>query len=239
MILLLVRHAVTGVTGKKLTGWLPGIPLSEQGRRDAEEVGKRLAGAPLKAIYSSPLDRCRETAEAIALHHPLEVKAVDALGEVHYGDWQGKSMKMLYRSKGWKELRARPADFRFPGGGETIREAQTRVMGAIEALLPGHKGQVVVVCSHADVIRLLVAGYLGLPIDLYSRISIAPASMTAIILEDATPRLVKLGDTASLDGFWPQPRSREAGKAADKPGRRGAVPGKPPTVPLEEVGTDA
>lgn len=238
MILLLVRHAVTDVTGKKLTGWLPGIPLSEEGRREADEAGKRLAGAPLKAIYSSPLERCTQTAEAIASHHPLEVRTLEDLGEVHYGDWQGKSMKMLYKSKGWKELRARPADFRFPGGGETVREAQTRAIGAIEGLLPKHKGQAVVVCSHADVIRLLVAGYLGLPIDLYSRISIAPASLTAIILEDATPRLVKLGDTASLDGFWQLPQKQKA-RGPRKRAPRAAVPAGAGTVPLEGPDPDA
>lgn len=237
MILLLVRHAVTEVTGKKLSGWMPGIPLSPAGRKEAEEAGDRLAGAPVKAIYSSPLDRCTETAQALAEHHRLKVETIDELGEVHYGEWQGKSMKMLYKSKGWKELKARPADFRFPGG-ETIREAQTRVMGAIEDLRPKHKGEAVVVCSHADVIRLLVAGYLGLPIDLYSRISISPASLTAIILEDSTPRLVKLGDTASLDGFWRKPEKRPAGKGAPVRKKAGIMDGQA-TVPLEGVGTDA
>lgn len=237
MILLLVRHAVTDVTGKKLSGWMPGIHLSDQGRKDAEEVAERLGGAPVKAIYSSPLERCRQTADAIAAHHRLHVETNDRLGEVHYGDWQGKSMKVLYKSKAWKELKARPADFRFPGG-ETVREAQTRAIGAIEALLPKHKGQAVVVCSHADVIRLLVAAYLGLPIDLYSRISIAPASLSAIVLEDATPRLVKLGDTASLDGFWPKKERRQPGKGRKKTPATGGVPGGA-TVPLEQVGADA
>lgn len=213
MILLLVRHAITPITGKKLTGWLPGISLSDEGRTQASSLGERLASAPLKAIYTSPLERCVETAEAIGRHHKLTLQTKDDLGEVHYGDWQGKSMKMLYRSKGWAQLRARPADFRFPGG-ETIREAQTRSMGAIEALRADHKWQPVVVCSHADVIRLLVAGYLGLGIDLYNRISVAPASVTTLVLGDDTPRLVRLGDSGSLDSIFTFPRSRE--KAAIK-----------------------
>lgn len=198
MLLLLVRHAVTAATGTKLSGWLPGFHLSEEGVRQAEAVAARLAALPVKAIYSSPLERCRETAECIAAHHGPDVSIMDELGEIKYGDWQGKSFKTLYRRKAWLELQARPADFRFPNG-ETIREAQTRGVGAIEALRPKHKRDLVVVASHADMIRLITSAYLGLSLDLYQRISIAPASVTALLLGDRIPRLLKLGDSGSLD----------------------------------------
>lgn len=198
MLLLLVRHAVTAATGTRLSGWLPGHHLSEEGIRQAEAVAARLADLPVKAIYSSPLERCRETAELIAAHHRPGVVTVDDLGEIRYGDWQGRSYKALYRTKGWLELTQRPADFRFPNG-ETIREAQTRGVGAIEALRPKHKADLVVVVSHADMIRLIVAAYLGLGLDLYQRMSIAPASVTALLLGDRIPRLLKLADSGTLE----------------------------------------
>lgn len=198
MLLLLVRHAVTAATGTRLSGWLPGIHLSEEGIKQAEAVAARLASLPVKAIYSSPLERCLETAELIAAHHRPDVVTVPDLGEIRYGDWQGRSFKALYRTKGWVELMQRPADFRFPNG-ETIREAQTRGVNAVEALRPRHKSDLVVVASHADVIRLITAAYLGLGLDLYQRMSIAPASVTALLLGDRIPRLIKLGDSGTLD----------------------------------------
>jgi probable phosphomutase (TIGR03848 family) len=197
MLLLLVRHGATSMTGKKLTGWLPGFSLSEEGKRQSEKTAKRLADLSLKAIYSSPLERCLETAQVIAIPHKREVQVIENLGEIRYGDWQGRSLKSLYRTKAWRELRARPGDFRFPNG-ETIREAQVRGMAEIEKLRKRHKGHTIVVCSHADMIRVLVAGYLGLALDLYNRMSIAPASVTAIAMDEIGVRLLRLSDTGNL-----------------------------------------
>lgn len=208
MILLLVRHAVTALTGKKLIGWMPGMMLSEEGLRQAGSVADRLAEVPLQVVYSSPLERCTQTADVIAERHRIKPQIVDGLGEVRYGRWQGKSLKTLYRTKAWTQLRAHPADFRFPGG-ETIREAQTRGIGAVEELRKKHKKGVVAACSHADVIRLIVAGYLGLGIDLYSRISIAPASVTVLSLGESAPRLLRLGDTGTYDGLFGSDEARK------------------------------
>ena len=198
MLLFLVRHALTPITGKRLTGWLPGISLSEEGRKQAEEVGQRLSGVKFDAIYSSPLERCVETAEAIAVHQSAKIDTVEGLGEIKYGDWQGKTFVTLYKSRGWKELKARPADFRFPNG-ETIREAQVRGMTEIERLRSKHKNSTILVCSHADMIRVLTAGYLGLSLDLYDRIAIAPTSTTVLLLGEGVPRLLKLGDSGTYD----------------------------------------
>lgn len=211
MLLLLVRHAVTGATGQKLTGRLPGFPLSEKGRAQAKAVAERLSKAPLRAIYSSPLERCAETAQFIAEHHRVDVETVDDLGEVDYGRWAGKSFKTLYASKGWNQLRAKPADFRFPGG-ETIREAQVRGMRAIEGLRQKHPKRAVLVCSHADMIRLVVAGYLGLGIDLYDRISIGPATVTTLNIGDGTPRLLNLGDSGTMSEIFETLRQAQSAK---------------------------
>jgi probable phosphomutase (TIGR03848 family) len=215
VILFLVRHALTPITGTKLTGRLPGFSLSEKGLEQAEQTGSRLAGAPLKAIYSSPLERCVETAQAIAKHHKLPVQTLDELSEVDYGDWQGKTMKALYQSKGWQRLKSRPADFRFPNG-ETIREAQTRGITAIEKLRAKHKDNAIAVCSHADMIRLMVAGYLGLGIDLYDRITIAPASISTLSLSDGTPRLLNLGEAGSYKELFEGLKAAKSATAGGK-----------------------
>lgn len=194
MLLLLVRHALTPSTGKKLTGWLPGISLSEEGMAQAASARDRLQDVPIKAFYSSPLERCWETAEIIAGPHKRKVELIDDLGEIKYGDWQGRTLTSLYKSKAWVELRARPAEFRFPNG-ETIREAQLRGMSVIEGMRSKHKGQIILVCSHADMIRVVTAGYLGLPLDLYDRISIGPGTVTALLLSGSAPRLLRLSDS--------------------------------------------
>lgn len=198
MLLLLVRHAMTSVTGKKLTGRLPGIVLSKEGRRQAESLAGRTADLPLAAIYTSPLERCHQTAEILSAPHRRKPRVLEGLSEIDYGGWQGRSLKALYRTKAWGELRASPGDFRFPQG-ETIREAQTRGMAVTEALKVKHPDELVLCCSHADLIRLIVAGYLGLGLDLYTRISIPPASITAIWLGQHGPSLTRLGDDGSLD----------------------------------------
>ena len=201
MLLLLVRHGVTSMTGTRLTGRLPGIHLSEEGVRQAKEVAERLANLPVKAVYSSPLERCQETAAPIAERHRMELRTVDDLAEVAYGQWQGRPYRQLYRLKAWSELQAHPADFRFPGG-ETIREAQTRGIRATEAIRVSHpRTAAVVVVSHADMIRLIVAGYLGLGTDLYQRIVIGVASVSAIVLGERVPRLLRVGDSGSLDAL--------------------------------------
>ncbi|HEX2054584.1 MAG TPA: histidine phosphatase family protein [Actinomycetota bacterium] len=220
MILFLVRHALTPVTGQKLIGRLPGFALSEKGRKQAEATGLRLADAPLKAVFSSPMERCTETAEAIAGHHRLKVQVVEDLAEIDYGSWQGRSLKSLNGTKSWKLLRARPADFRFPGG-ETIREAQSRGMAAVENIRLKHKDKVVVACSHCDMIKLIVAACLGLGIDLYDRINIAPASITTLHLSEGTPHLINASDTGGYSELFDSlsKASEPAGKAAPRQGK--------------------
>lgn len=198
MLLLLVRHGNTPITGTLLTGRLPGVHLSEEGITQAKGAAERLAGLSVKAVYSSPLERCMETAAPVAQRHRLPVKALDEVAEVDYGQWAGKPFKQLYRLKAWTELQDHPADFRFPGG-ESIREAQTRGMRAMESLLARHRTQSIVVVTHADMIRLVLAGYLGMGLDLYQRVIVGVASVSALSLGDRVPRLLRVSDTGSLD----------------------------------------
>src|SRR5438270_5320970 len=127
MPLILVRHALTPETGERLTGWTPGISLSDTGRAQLAGLVERMRPVALAAIYASPLERCVETARPVATSKGLRVRVRDALGEVRYGDWTGKRLRTLAKTKLWRHVMARPSHVRFPGG-ETLLETQFRAV---------------------------------------------------------------------------------------------------------------
>jgi probable phosphoglycerate mutase len=182
---------VTSHTGHKLTGWAPGVHLSEEGQEQAKAVADSLAKAQIKAIYSSPIDRTLETAQAIAAKHGLDVQVLDDVGEVQYGTWTNRSLKSLSRTKLWTKLQRFPSAARFPQG-ETLREVQSRALEELERIQARHPKQLVCVVSHADVIKLLVAHYLGVHIDLFQRIVIGPASVSAIAVGEEGPMVLSV-----------------------------------------------
>ena len=207
MLLLLIRHALTPHTNDKLSGWLPGISLSEEGRKQAAALAERMGPVHLDAVYASPLERTIETARPLASSKGLRVRVRDGLGEVRYGDWEGKRLRVLAKTKLWKQVMARPSEVRFPGG-ETIRETQFRAVSAIEELQKTHPSASVAAVTHADVIRLVLAHYAGVPIDLYHRLLVAPVSVSAVWLGGGGPRVIKMNDTGSLDGISVPTRRR-------------------------------
>jgi probable phosphomutase (TIGR03848 family) len=196
-VFLLVRHAVTSHTGHKLTGWAPGVHLSDDGRAQAEAVAEQLAKAPIKAIYSSPIDRTRETAQAVASRHRLDVQLLDGIGEVQYGTWTNRSLKSLAQTKLWVKVQRFPSAARFPQG-ESLREVQARAIAELERIQARHPKQMVCVVSHADVIKLMVAHYLGVHIDLFQRIAIGPASVSAIAINDQGPMVLSVNASAPI-----------------------------------------
>lgn len=204
MLLLLVRHAVTARTGIKLSGWTPGVDLSEDGRAQAERLAERMGGVRIDAIYASPLERTVQTAEPIARAKGLEIRLGKEFGEVHYGSLEGRSLKALVGTKLWRRLRAWPSDVRFPGG-ESLRETQARAVAAVEGLRATHPRRVVAVFSHGDWIRLVLAHYLGVHVDLYQRIGIDPASVSAIEFHELGPHVRRLNDTGDLGDLTPSP----------------------------------
>lgn len=195
-IVYLVRHGVTEQTGKKLSGWMEDIPLSEQGRAEAEAVADRLGGHKLDAIYSSPIDRTVQTAQPIAQRHDLGVTTSRPLGEVQYGKWTDRSLKVLARTKLWTQVQRWPSAARFPDG-ETLREVQVRVVGEIERIVTEHPRGRVCVVSHGDPIKLICAHYLGVHIDLFQRIVIAPGSVSVLSISSSGPAVLALN---SLSG---------------------------------------
>lgn len=186
-----VRHGVTSHTGHKLSGWMPDIHLTEAGRAQAEAAAESLAGAPLKSIYASPIDRTAETAKIIAARHGLGVRTRKDLGEVEYGRWTNKSLKVVARTKLWTKVQRWPAGATFPDG-ESFVAVQSRGVAAIEALRARHPKDHVCIVSHGDVIRLVVAHYMGVHLDLFQRIHVMPGSITVLAVTDAGPGILTL-----------------------------------------------
>ena len=195
--LLLVRHGHTDAAGKRLTGRAPGVHLNELGRRQAERLVERLEGVRIDAIVSSPLERCRETAAPLAKARGRAVDVGRAWIEVGYGEWTGRSISQLRRTKLWRRVMFAPSNVRFPGG-ESLLEVQGRAVDATLDIAARHARGTVVVVSHADVIRLLVAHVAGMHADHLQRLSIDTASITAVSISDGVPRLLTVNDTDDL-----------------------------------------
>jgi probable phosphomutase (TIGR03848 family) len=200
MILLLIRHATNDWVGKRLAGWTPGVSLNEEGRTQAEALARRLAELPLDAIYSSPLERTLETAEPLAAAHGLSVEIREALGEGRIGDWAGRTLEELKEEDLWPVVQVYPGGFRFPGG-ESIHEIQNRLVSELDSIREAHPKQTVAVVSHSDPIKLAVAYYTGLPLDLFQRLVISPASVTALAFSRFGPRLICMNYVDSLPSF--------------------------------------
>ncbi len=196
--LLLIRHGENEYTRTgKLAGWTPGVRLNEAGQKQAQSLIERLKGAPIKRLYSSPLERAQETAAPLAAALGLPVEIRPALGEVRYGDWTGKSLKRLARTKLWRVVQGLPSVMQFPQG-ETMRGAQLRVVDALDEIARAYPKAMVAVFSHSDPIKMAVAYYLGMPLDLFQRIQISTGSVSVLRLGQGQPSLVKLNDTGAL-----------------------------------------
>ena len=202
--LVLARHAVTAQTGPLLSGRQPGIALSEEGRRQAEALAGRLADLPVAAVYASPIERTTETAQAVARRHELEVRALDGVLEADYGEWTGRKLAELAKTDLWKVVQHAPSRASFPGG-ESLAAMQTRMVHALEGVVADHPGALVIVVSHADPIKAAIAHYTGVHLDLFQRIVVNPASVTAFAFSGAGVALLKCNDTGTLDDLRPPP----------------------------------
>lgn len=196
---LLVRHATTASTGKRLGGRTP-TGLDDAGREQARAAAARLADLPLRAVYASPLPRTKETAEIVAAPHRRKVSEHEGLLEIEFGRWTDRPLKAVARTKLWPVIQSRPSLVRFPDG-ETLRAAQLRAVDAVEELVARHRRDVIALVSHADVIKAVVGFYLGQPLDLFQRLHVSPASVSVLALgQGAPPALLRFNDDGPLDG---------------------------------------
>ena len=203
-LVLLVRHGTTPTTGKILPGRARGLHLAESGKEQARRAAERIAelGA-IAAIYSSPLERARETAAPIAgaLRKPVRIER--GLLECDFGDWTGQPLRRLMKKPEWTTVQRAPSMFRFPDG-ESFVEMQTRMADAVDRIRRRHAGKTVVCVSHADPIKALVAHATGTPLDLFQRIVISTCSVTAIMYTDSSPIVLTVNSTgASLKDLRP------------------------------------
>ncbi|MFC5817869.1 histidine phosphatase family protein [Nonomuraea harbinensis] len=196
--LLLARHGLTDLTGPVLAGRTPGVHLSDAGRAQAAALAERIAGVRLDAIVSSPLERCRETAETVAAGRGLPVETDERLLECDYGDWTGRELKELAKDPLWPVVQAHPSAAVFPGG-EAMTAMQYRAVAAIRGWNRrlGEKA-VYLACSHGDVIKAIVADALGLHLDQFQRITADPAALTVIRYAPLRPFVLKLNDMGEL-----------------------------------------
>jgi probable phosphomutase (TIGR03848 family) len=193
-LLLLIRHGENDyVKTGKMAGRLAGVHLNERGQKQAEALGEALKDVPIKAVYSSPLERAIETATPIASARKLGIIREPDVMDADIGAWQGKSIKALRLTKVWKIVQNSPSRFRFPDG-ESFPEMQTRIANALERIIKKHNKprDIVVVVFHADPIKLAVSHFLGLPLDNFQRLSCDTGSLTAIYAGDSGANLVKL-----------------------------------------------
>lgn len=215
---LLARHGRTKANASAvLAGWTPGVGLDEQGQAQAAALSERLRRVPLAAIVSSPLDRCTETAALIAAERAnAAVQHDERLGEARYGDWTGQGLKQLSKDPLWKVVQLHPSAAVFPGpGGEGLAQTQARAVAAVREWNSRLGTDATwLACTHADVIKSIVADALGLHLDLFQRIVVDPGSLTVIRYTETRPFLIRLNDIGgSVDDLLPPKKRRRSRKA--------------------------
>jgi probable phosphomutase (TIGR03848 family) len=199
--LFVIRHGLTGQTGRMLYGQTRGIDLDDRGRRQADALRERFTGVKLTAVYSSPLERCVQTMEPLAAAARLPIVVRDDLIEMDAGSWTGKSLGRLRTTKAWREVHASPSTFRFPGGGESFSDAQARVVAAIDAIARKHRRGRVAIATHGDIVRIFLAHVQGMPLDAFQRLVIDTASVSVVERAGDTWRALLVNDTGGLARF--------------------------------------
>jgi broad specificity phosphatase PhoE len=190
---LLIRHGENDFLKKnKMPGRLPGIHLNERGCEQAEELARALNQLPIKAVYSSPLERAIETANPLARSLGLEIQICPELTDIDVGDWEGRSWKMLGRTRIWKAIQITPSKFQFPGG-ESFAQAQERIVQTLDVIIEAHPtDELIAIFFHSDPIKLAVAHYLGLSLDSFQRLAAFTGSVTLLKLDGASIKLLGL-----------------------------------------------
>lgn len=181
---LLIRHGRTTANADGvLAGWTPGVELDETGRQQAARLAERLGPVPLAAVVTSPLERTVQTADLMTVGRTGIPRHVDErVGECHYGDWTGKSLKVLAKEPLWKVVQGHPSAAVFPGpDGEAMSQMQHRAVTAVrEWNARLGDDAIYAVVSHGDVIKAILADALGMHLDQFQRLRVDPASVSVV-----------------------------------------------------------
>jgi probable phosphomutase (TIGR03848 family) len=224
--LLLIRHGENDWVGThRLAGRSNGVHLNDKGHQQSTRLAELLKDQPISAVYSSPLERCLQTAEPVAAALGQQVNLEPDVLEVDYGEWQGGDLKELSKLPEWQSVQHFPSSFRFPGG-ETLHQTQSRAVWAIDRIVQAHPNQLVAIFSHGDVIRTTLAHYMGTPLDLFQRINISTASISALAFHNGRPMVLFTNYTAEIPKFeWKQDDSEaqtpvQESQSADQPAQK-------------------
>ena len=192
----LVRHAAHDRVDRVLCGRMPGVGLGEAGLAQAEALARRFGDGhrgAVNAVWTSPVQRARETAEPIALRLGLLAWDSDALCEIEFGAWTGATFEALRDDPRWHRWNEARGDER-PPGGESMVEAQARAMNEVERAREEHPDGCVVLVSHGDIIKAVLAGVLGLPLDAHARFEVPPASVSALAVWDGGGKVLSMNE---------------------------------------------
>jgi len=202
MRLLAVRHGATEWSQARRFAGSRDIPLVAEGRLQAEAAAQALAGTSAMAVYTSPLERARTSADVIAKPHRLAPVIEPAFQEMAFGIWEGLTRE---------DAAARfPAEFRAwastpdrvtPPQGESLGAVDSRVRAALAALVEQHRGETVILVSHAIVLRLIVLAALGLGPERLWSVDASPAGITEIEYQDDWATVHRMNTLAHLDGL--------------------------------------
>jgi probable phosphomutase (TIGR03848 family) len=194
--MVLVRHGrSTSNAAGTLAGRTPGVELDEQGREQAAHLARRLKDISIDHLVSSPLERCRQTLAPLATALDLPVDVEERLLEVDYGSWTGRALKDLLHEPLWRVVQAHPSAAVFPQG-EGLADMSARAVDAIRSIRKAATtDRTVLVCSHGDVIKAILADALGLHLDAFQRIVVAPASVSVIRYTPLRPFVERINDT--------------------------------------------
>ncbi len=194
--ILFIRHGAHDLLGKVLTGRNYPVTLNHRGHRQAEWLAERVFAYPVAALYSSPVERCMETAATISHRLGIPVQRAEALKEVDFGAWSGLEFSKLHAEKQWRAFNA-VRSLNAPPGGETFAALMARELAFFQEIQRLHPNQWIAAVSHADVIKAALAWVLGMPADLFGRLEIAPGSLSAVELGEgaAAPRVVLVNET--------------------------------------------
>lgn len=226
----LVRHGrSTANTDGLLAGRTPGVALDAKGAAQAADLPGRLAGVPLAALVSSPLQRCRETLVPLTRERPeVPLHTEEGVSECSYGDWTGRKLAELGEEPLMGVVQQHPSAATFPGG-ESMPAMQHRAVTAVRewnARIARDHGEnaCFLVCTHGDIIKSVLADALGMHLDLFQRIAVGPCSVSVIRYTPLRPFVLRLGETGELGSTVPADDAA-AGSAGGAPGRPAAGDG--------------
>ena len=190
----LVRHGTNDLIGKAIAGRMPGVHLNAAGREQAKRIADRLENEGIQRIVCSPMERCRETVAPLAERIKVPVEISEAVIEINFGDFNGKTLKELEPLPEWKKWNSNRTLLHLPNG-ENIGEVQARMVQEVLRLRRESEGQKIAIFSHGDPLRSIICYFLGVSLDIMSRVEINPGSLSIVTAFDNDVRVNLLNST--------------------------------------------